>query len=91
MPRSARTFSWRHLRPQTECGICALAGNITVQGSASPYVFSFGADDGGLLFINGSQLIDNHGEPCLRAILCAHRVKSGNTGYASPHVVSPGL
>jgi len=34
-----------------------------VQGSASPTTFSFGADDGGLLFVNGSQLIDNHGEP----------------------------
>ncbi len=34
-----------------------------MQGSASPTTFSFGADDGGLLFVNGSQLIDNHGEP----------------------------
>ena len=40
-----------------------------MQGSPSPYTFSLGGDDGSYLFFNGSQLIDNHGEPCLHTMI----------------------
>jgi hypothetical protein len=37
------------------------AGNLTVPGSALPYTFSLGSDDGGMLYINDALIADNSG------------------------------